>query len=196
MHFNTLHIAEYFIQENTKGTVDTLYRKYKMTARQAVQEFGEDNLGTKVKEAVKDKPDTQFNFIHAVEPTEDYKRATGKTKAIFNLALIFGILSVSFVSIAAINFSAIEVLIVSLIFKFFSRFAGLIYSSRVMKWKIKDMIPWQPLFKITITCIFLHTLCSSTRHLFKSDMTWVYFCAPSFAILYFVILARKFKQKG
>ena len=80
LHFNTLHIAEYFIQENTKGTVDTLYRKYKMTARQAVQEFGEDNLGTKVKEAVKDKPDTQFNFIHAVEPTEDYERATGETK--------------------------------------------------------------------------------------------------------------------
>ena len=79
LHFNTLHIAEYFIQESAKGTVDTLYRKYKMTSRQAMQEFGEDNLGTKVKEAAKDKPDTQFNFIHAVEPTEDYKRATGKT---------------------------------------------------------------------------------------------------------------------
>ena len=137
-----------------------------------------------------------FSYLIFLMPYGAIPRATGKTKAIFNLALIFGILSVSFVSIAAINFSAIEVLIVSLIFKFFSRFAGLIYSSRVMKWKIKDMIPWQPLFKITITCIFLHTLCSSTRHLFKSDMTWFYFCAPSFAILYFVILARKFKQKG
>ena len=80
LHFNTLHISEYFIQENVKGTVDTLYRKYKMTARQAVQEFGEKNLGTKIKEALKSKPDTQFNFIHAVEPTEDYERAIGKAK--------------------------------------------------------------------------------------------------------------------
>ena len=87
LHFNTLHIAEYFIQENSTGRVDTLYRKYKMTARQAVQEFGEKNIGTKIKEAVKAKPDTQFNFIHAVEPTPDYERSVGmkaKTKLPFH----------------------------------------------------------------------------------------------------------------
>ena len=87
LHFNTLHIAEYFIQENSTGRVDTLYRKYKMTARQAVQEFGEENVGTKIKEAVKAKPDTQFNFIHAVEPTADYERSVGmksKTKLPFH----------------------------------------------------------------------------------------------------------------
>ena len=87
LHFNTLHIAEYFIQENSTGRVDTLYRKYKMTARQAVQEFGEDNVGTKIKEAVKAKPDTRFNFIHAVEPTQDYERSVGmksKTKLPFH----------------------------------------------------------------------------------------------------------------
>ena len=87
LHFNTLHIAEYFIQENSTGRVDTLYRKYKMTARQAVQEFGEDNVGTKIKDALKDKPDTQFNFIHAVEPTADYERSVdmkSKTKLPFH----------------------------------------------------------------------------------------------------------------
>jgi len=79
IHFNTLHIAEYYIQENINGKVDTLYRKYKLTARQAVQEFGEENVGEKILQAAKEKPDQKFNFIHAVEPTEDYKRATGKT---------------------------------------------------------------------------------------------------------------------
>lgn len=79
IHFNTLHIAEYYIQENINGKVDTLYRKYKLTARQAVQEFGEKNVGEKVLQAAKEKPDQKFNFIHAVEPTEDYKRATGKS---------------------------------------------------------------------------------------------------------------------
>ena len=79
IHFNTLHIAEYFIQENINGQVDTLYRKYKLTARQAIEEFGEDNLGEKIIEASKNKPDKQFNFIHAIEPTKDYERALGKT---------------------------------------------------------------------------------------------------------------------
>ena len=78
IHFNTLHIAEYFIQENVNGKVDTLYRKYKLTARQAIEEFGEENIGEKIIEASKNKPDKQFNFIHAVEPTIDYERATGK----------------------------------------------------------------------------------------------------------------------
>ena len=79
IHFNCLHIAEYFIQENINGKVDTLYRKYKLTARQAIQEFGEENIGEKILEASKEKPDKQFNFIHAVEPTEDYERALGET---------------------------------------------------------------------------------------------------------------------
>jgi len=78
IHFNTLHISEYYIQENTSGYVDTVYRKYKLTARQAVQEFGEDNLGEKVLNAAKDKPDKKFNFIHAVEPLSDYERSMGK----------------------------------------------------------------------------------------------------------------------
>ena len=78
VHFNTLHISEYYIQENTSGYVDTVYRKYKLTARQAVQEFGEENLGEKVLQAAKDKPDKNFNFIHAVEPLEDYERSMGK----------------------------------------------------------------------------------------------------------------------
>jgi len=78
IHFNTMHIAEYYIQENISGYVDTLYRKYKLSARQAVQEFGEDNLGEKVLKAAKEKPDKMFNFIHAVEPLEDYERALGK----------------------------------------------------------------------------------------------------------------------
>ena len=79
IHFNCLHIAEYFIQENNTGKVDTLYRKYKLTARQAILEFGEENVGEKIIEAAQNKPDRQFNFIHAVEPTKDYERATGKS---------------------------------------------------------------------------------------------------------------------
>lgn len=78
IHFKTLHINEFYIQENVNGYVDTVYRKYKLSARQAVQEFGEENLGKKVLDAVKSKPEKEFVFIHAVEPSIDYERATGK----------------------------------------------------------------------------------------------------------------------
>jgi len=78
IHFNALHIAEFYISENINGRVDTLYRKYKLSARQALQEFGEQNVGEKVLKAAKEKPDKEFNFIHGVEPTEDYERATGE----------------------------------------------------------------------------------------------------------------------
>ena len=44
-----------------------------------LEEFGEENIGEKILEASKEKPDKQFNFIHAVEPTEDYERALGET---------------------------------------------------------------------------------------------------------------------
>ena len=78
IHFKTMHISEFYIKENIDGYIDTVYRKYKLSARQAIQEFGEDNVGEKVLQAAKDRPDKEFNFIHAVEPLEDYERALGK----------------------------------------------------------------------------------------------------------------------
>lgn len=77
VHFNTLHISEYYIGENINGYVDCVYRKYKLNARQAVQEFGEDALGEKILDAARTKPEKEFTFIHAVEPIEDYERGTG-----------------------------------------------------------------------------------------------------------------------
>ena len=70
-NFRTLHISEYFISENHKGQIDTLYRKFQYTARQAVQKWG-DAVGTKVQEAFENNPDKKFTFIHCVMPAEEY----------------------------------------------------------------------------------------------------------------------------
>lgn len=69
--FRTLHISEYFISEDHKGKIDTLYRKFKYTARQAKQKWG-DAVGTKVQEAFENNPDKKFEFIHCVMPSEEY----------------------------------------------------------------------------------------------------------------------------
>lgn len=71
-NFRTLHISEYFIAENHKGQVDTLYRKFEYTARQAKQRWG-DACGPKVDNALKDNPDKKLTFIHCVMPSADYK---------------------------------------------------------------------------------------------------------------------------
>jgi len=55
-NFRTLHISEYFIAENHKGSIDTVYRKFEYTARQAKQRWG-DSCGPKVDEVLKSNPD-------------------------------------------------------------------------------------------------------------------------------------------
>lgn len=72
------HMANIYIATNSDGVVDTVFRPFKYTARQAVQEFGLDNLSPKIKEAYNDpkKRDKEFDFLHAVFPREEYD--TGK----------------------------------------------------------------------------------------------------------------------
>lgn len=64
-------LSECLVAENDEGTVDTNYRRFKLTARQAVRQFG-DEVGERVRKAVDKTPDQPFDFIHAVMPREDY----------------------------------------------------------------------------------------------------------------------------
>ena len=42
--FSARHIKEIYIQENKKGFVDTLYRRFKMPAQSAADKFGIENV--------------------------------------------------------------------------------------------------------------------------------------------------------
>ena len=69
------HIAGFYIALNSDRQVDTIYRPFEYTARQAVQEFKKhkDTLGEKLLEAYNDskQQDKKFRFIHAVFPREE-----------------------------------------------------------------------------------------------------------------------------
>ncbi len=71
LNFREFNIKNYYILENSKGLVDTLYRKFQYTPRQAVQEWGEENVGRSIQKAYKDKKEDLFDFIHAIYPRED-----------------------------------------------------------------------------------------------------------------------------
>lgn len=66
-----IHIAQIYFYENHQGIVDEALRPFKMSARNAVQKFGEDELPDDIKKAAKEHPDQMFDFIHAVMPREE-----------------------------------------------------------------------------------------------------------------------------
>lgn len=54
------------------GPVDTVFRKYSLTAEQAVKEFGENNVSTQTAKMAKESPDTMVQVCHAIYPRTTY----------------------------------------------------------------------------------------------------------------------------
>lgn len=70
LNFKDHAISTYVIKEDSYGNVDTVIMSYKLTARQAVQKFGEENVHEKVRKAAEEltKESKKFSFIHIVRP--------------------------------------------------------------------------------------------------------------------------------
>lgn len=71
--FINYFMRDIYILRNSDGDVDTVFRRLRFSARQAVQEFGLENIGEKVKTAydsISDR-DKKFEFLHIVEPREE-----------------------------------------------------------------------------------------------------------------------------
>lgn len=71
--YKSSHISEHFFMENMHGTVDTNYRKYRLTARQAREKFPDAQLPPAIEKALEKAPNEKFWFIHCVRPNEDYR---------------------------------------------------------------------------------------------------------------------------
>ncbi len=74
VRFSTRHIAECYVSENEQGRVDTVYRKYKTTARAAVRQFGEDKVTNRIQKLNTDDPYAEIELLHVVMPREDRNR--------------------------------------------------------------------------------------------------------------------------
>lgn len=70
--YRQIFMKEVLWAQNHAGMIDTVYRCFKMEARQIVQRFGDKNLPPKVKAAI-DKNDEfkEFDLIHCVAPNEE-----------------------------------------------------------------------------------------------------------------------------
>ena len=67
-----LPIGSYKYAKNFKGEVDTLVREYTETAKNLIEQFGEDNVSDTVKRANKTTPNTNIDVVHVVMPNPNF----------------------------------------------------------------------------------------------------------------------------
>lgn len=72
LRYKNIPVGELFIRENHQGRIDSVFRWFKMTARQAYQKFGEKMPATLLA-AMEQKSETMFDFLHCVQPQTDYQ---------------------------------------------------------------------------------------------------------------------------
>lgn len=70
LRYKNIHFAQTYFMEDHQGMVDGLIRYYPMTARQAIQKWGMDEVPDVIKKC-KDQQQ-EFFFIHCVKPRKDY----------------------------------------------------------------------------------------------------------------------------
>ena len=70
IRYKAIHLAEMYVAENCVGQVDTVFRRYKLSARQAYQHWG-DECPEKVMVKLENAPDEMLEFVHAVMPRDD-----------------------------------------------------------------------------------------------------------------------------
>jgi hypothetical protein len=75
LNFRKFDVGSFSIAEDEEGYVDTLSRELLLTARQAVQKFGIDNVSETLRDCFEsgksEQMDREFVFVHQVFPRED-----------------------------------------------------------------------------------------------------------------------------
>lgn len=77
VRFTVLTCGEYFLAENERGMIDTLYRILWMQAKQIEKKFGKGKLPQEIKDALKPvenggNPYEWFKLLHVVKPRKGY----------------------------------------------------------------------------------------------------------------------------
>ena len=70
--FSSRHIKELYIQENDRGFVDTIYRRFQMPVHAVVEKFGLENLSAETGKLFKKEPFDKIELVHVVRPRTIY----------------------------------------------------------------------------------------------------------------------------
>ncbi len=69
--YATIHPGDVFIENDYRGRVDKVYRRWKWTIRQVVQAFGED-ISDRITYWMTHDPFKEVTLVHAIEPRSDF----------------------------------------------------------------------------------------------------------------------------
>jgi len=72
VRFSTRHIGEIYISENNKGKIDTIFRKFKISAKAAITQFGESNVSSKLLVMAQKDPYEEVEILHVVYPRDKF----------------------------------------------------------------------------------------------------------------------------
>ncbi len=73
LRYKAIPLGELFLRENHQGLVDGFIRWFRLTALQAVQQFGRDKLPETLVPSLEQNSQTKFDFLHRVAPNRDYE---------------------------------------------------------------------------------------------------------------------------
>ena len=71
LKFSTRHINEIYIAEDEKGKIDTVYRKFTLSARAVIQKFG-NSASTEMRAIAEKDPYQDMDILHCVYPRADF----------------------------------------------------------------------------------------------------------------------------
>lgn len=74
LRYRCVNLRDTYFLENHQGVIDTVFRKFCYTARQAQQRFGDKMLPERIKKALENpaQQDRKFDFLHLVAPRQDF----------------------------------------------------------------------------------------------------------------------------
>lgn len=93
LRYRCVNLRDLFLLENHQGAIDTVYRQFKFTARQAAQRWGVDRLPESIRKCldIPNRIHEKHDFLHVVGPREDFNPsradARGKPFGSYYIAL-------------------------------------------------------------------------------------------------------------
>lgn len=75
LRYRSVPLSELVWSMNHQGMVDTVYRKFKYTAKQAIQHWGRENVPQVIRDSFAKQPFTELEFLHVIKP--NYQHVPG-----------------------------------------------------------------------------------------------------------------------
>jgi O-antigen/teichoic acid export membrane protein len=138
-----------------------------------------------------------FTYLTYIIPHDSIPRATGNTSWILKMYLIMTPMSIAVVYYCAGKFGAPGALISSVLFMFFPKIPGLLYSAKLTKSTVMKIIAWRAHLFYTFINLILWGICLALKSFFPSEKMWFIVLGPLYALIYLgvVNLIKQVKRK-